>query len=166
MEYYITTYLTTDFFRSQKCPGRIRNRNNWPPGSVNQDYGSADPHPKEIPICIDPHIPQHCYVCSTVYMLCGWDLAWWIERLTVSAPVATALGFDPSIRWHSGIWWAADEAVLNKVRVYMLSMSETAFQLLIGKCLQKYSSQLFLLTPILQENRAQVLLNSWKNKFT
>ncbi len=25
-------------------------------------------------------------------------------------------GFDPSIRRHSGIWWAADEAVLNRVR--------------------------------------------------
>jgi len=25
-------------------------------------------------------------------------------------------GFDPSIRRHSGIWGAADEAVLNKVR--------------------------------------------------
>ncbi len=27
-------------------------------------------------------------------------------------------GFDPSIRRHSGIWGAADEAVLNKVRKY------------------------------------------------
>ncbi len=28
-------------------------------------------------------------------------------------------GFDPSIHWHSGIWEAADEAVLNLVRNYL-----------------------------------------------
>ncbi len=45
----------------------------------------------------------------------GWDLAEWLERLAVNAEVATVLGFDPSILWHSGIWGAADEAVLNNV---------------------------------------------------
>ncbi len=37
-------------------------------------------------------------------------------RLTANAVlVATVLGFDPSIFWHSGVWGAADEAVLNIV---------------------------------------------------
>jgi hypothetical protein len=40
------------------------------------------------------------------------DLAARLERLPANAKVATVLGFDPSI---SGIWEAADEAVLNKV---------------------------------------------------
>ncbi len=39
-----------------------------------------------------------------------WDLAEWLERLT-----ANSLGFDPTIFRHSGIWGAADEAVLNNV---------------------------------------------------
>ncbi len=39
----------------------------------------------------------------------------WLNRLTAKAEVATVLGFDPSILWHSEIWETADEAVLNKV---------------------------------------------------
>jgi hypothetical protein len=41
------------------------------------------------------------------------SLAEWLERLTVNAEVAT--GFEPSILLHSGIWGAADGAVLNTV---------------------------------------------------
>jgi hypothetical protein len=49
----------------------------------------------------------------------GWDLAEWLEPLTVNAEVATVLGSIPasSLR-HSGIWGAADEAVLNTVHVH------------------------------------------------
>ncbi len=50
----------------------------------------------------------------------GWDLAYilWLERLTAIAKVATVLaGFDPSILRHSGIWGAADEALLNTVHM-------------------------------------------------
>jgi hypothetical protein len=43
------------------------------------------------------------------------DLAEWLERLTANAVVATVLGFDPSVLRHSGIWGAADEAVLTIV---------------------------------------------------
>jgi hypothetical protein len=39
---------------------------------------------------------------------CGWDLA----EVRASQ---LSYGFDPSILWHSGIWGAADEAVLNIV---------------------------------------------------
>ncbi len=41
-----------------------------------------------------------------------WDLAEWFQRLTSNAKAATV---DPSIFLYSGIWGAADEAVLNKV---------------------------------------------------
>ncbi len=41
--------------------------------------------------------------------MCEWDLAEWLDRLTANAEV------DRSILRHSGIWGAADEAVLNKV---------------------------------------------------
>ncbi len=43
------------------------------------------------------------------------DLAEWLERLTANAEVATVLGSGPSILRHSGIWGAADEAVLNNL---------------------------------------------------
>ncbi len=43
---------------------------------------------------------------------CGWDLAKWLERLAVNAKVATVLCSIPA---SSGIWVAADEAVLNNV---------------------------------------------------
>ncbi len=35
----------------------------------------------------------------------------WLERLNAYAE------FDPNILRHNGIWWAADEAVLNKVQI-------------------------------------------------
>ncbi len=44
------------------------------------------------------------------------DLAEWLERLTANVEVASVLGY-PSIFRHSGIWGAADEAGLNKVRI-------------------------------------------------
>ncbi len=43
----------------------------------------------------------------------GWYLAEWLERLTANLEVDPR--FDPSFLWHSGIWGAADEAVMNKV---------------------------------------------------
>jgi hypothetical protein len=36
-------------------------------------------------------------------------------------------GFDPSIRRHSGIWGAADEAVLNIVRKKIKSLKNPTF---------------------------------------
>ncbi len=39
----------------------------------------------------------------------------WLEHLTAIAEVPNSPGFDPSILRHSGIWGAADEAVLNTV---------------------------------------------------
>ncbi len=48
--------------------------------------------------------------CGWDIAVCGWDLAEWLERLR-----ANAVGFDPSILRHSGIWGAADDAVLNIV---------------------------------------------------
>ncbi len=42
----------------------------------------------------------------------GWYLAEWFQSLTANAKDAT---IDPSILLHSGIWAAADEAVLNQV---------------------------------------------------
>ncbi len=58
---------------------------------------------------------------------CGWDLAqckWDLAQLRMrSSPASDGQctscngpGFDPSIRRHSGIWGAADEAVFNIVR--------------------------------------------------
>ncbi len=41
-------------------------------------------------------------------------LAKWLERPTATAKVAP--GYDPSILRHIGIWWSADEAVLNKLK--------------------------------------------------
>ncbi len=38
-----------------------------------------------------------------------------LKRLTGNVKVATVLGFDPSLLRHSGLWEAADSAVLNKV---------------------------------------------------
>jgi hypothetical protein len=46
---------------------------------------------------------------------CGWDLAESLKRLTANAKVATALGSIPVYSDNSGIWEAAEEAVLNKV---------------------------------------------------
>ncbi len=44
-------------------------------------------------------------------------------------------GFDPSIRRHSGIWGAADEAVLNIVRTYKINkLSWLAFFRKSAKC--------------------------------
>ncbi len=54
-----------------------------------------------------------CVHYRTGIKFCGWDLAEWLERPTVNAEVATVLGFDPLILRHSGIWGAADKAVLN-----------------------------------------------------
>ncbi len=45
----------------------------------------------------------------------GWDLAEWLERLTAIAEVATVMGSIPASS-ESGIWGAADEAVLNTVQ--------------------------------------------------
>ncbi len=42
------------------------------------------------------------------------SIAEWLKRLAVNAEVATVLGSLPSIVRHSGIWGAADEAVLKK----------------------------------------------------
>ncbi len=47
-------------------------------------------------------------------LLSGWDLAEWFKRLTSKTRVATALGSIPAPS-HSGIWGAADEAVMNQV---------------------------------------------------
>ncbi len=43
-----------------------------------------------------------------------WDLAEWLERLKCRS--RNYPGFDPSIHRQSGIWGAADVAVLNKVQ--------------------------------------------------
>jgi len=51
-------------------------------------------------------------VASSVANDRAWDLAEWLDQMTASAKVATVLG---SILRHSGIWGAADEAVLNEV---------------------------------------------------
>ncbi len=45
---------------------------------------------------------------------CGWDLM--VRASDCQCTSGNGPGFDPSIRRHSGIWRAADEAVLNKVR--------------------------------------------------
>ncbi len=54
--------------------------------------------------------------------LCGWDLveSWMTSSRVVWASgcqcqCRNSLGFDPSILRHSGIWEAANEAVLNNV---------------------------------------------------
>ncbi len=44
-----------------------------------------------------------------------WDIASWLERLTAKCTSCNGPGFDPSIRRHSGIRVAADEAMLNIV---------------------------------------------------
>jgi hypothetical protein len=44
-----------------------------------------------------------------------WDLAEWLEH-GCQCQSCHSLGFDPSILRHSGIWWAADDAVLNNVQ--------------------------------------------------
>ncbi len=46
---------------------------------------------------------------------CGWNLAEWLQRLTANAKVAAVLGSIPASSDNSGIWEAAEEAVLNKV---------------------------------------------------
>ncbi len=48
------------------------------------------------------------------YLLSWRDLAKWLECLAVNAS-HNSPGFDPIILQHSGIWGAADEAVLNNV---------------------------------------------------
>jgi len=47
-----------------------------------------------------------------------WDLAERLERLAADAYVATAPGSNPGIYLHSGIWGAADEAVLILLNTY------------------------------------------------
>ncbi len=46
-----------------------------------------------------------------VYCPPGWNLDEWLYVLSRNSP-----GLKPSILRHSAIWWAADEALLNKVR--------------------------------------------------
>ncbi len=43
------------------------------------------------------------------------DLAEWLERRDCQYQSRNSPGFDPSVLSHSGIWRAADEAVLKKV---------------------------------------------------
>ncbi len=64
--------------------------------------------------------------CSRVWMTCSrvWmtsSRVWMRSSREVRASdfqcqSRNSPGFEPSILWHSGIWWAADEAVLNKVK--------------------------------------------------
>jgi hypothetical protein len=53
---------------------------------------------------------------------CGWDtVELWMRNSRVvrtfgcQCQIGNSPGFNPSILRHSGIWWAADEAVLNNV---------------------------------------------------
>ncbi len=66
---------------------------------------------------------------DTVYnqQLSWWNLAEWLERLTANAKVATVLVFDFSIFRHSGIWGAADEAVLNEVHKKVPSAKKSPY---------------------------------------
>ncbi len=53
------------------------------------------------------------------FALCGWDLAeWLLVRASDSQWRGRNCPGDPSIIRHSGIWGAADEAVLNIVKKY------------------------------------------------
>ncbi len=65
----------------------------------------------------------YAYTCIVSYICYGWDLTYSRMRsnLVVRASDCQCTscngpGFDPSIRRRSGIWGAADEAVLNTVR--------------------------------------------------
>ncbi len=59
---------------------------------------------------------KHCFICRP-----SDSTEWMRSNLVVRASDCQCTscngpGFDPSIRWHSGIWGASDEAVLNTVR--------------------------------------------------
>jgi hypothetical protein len=65
-----------------------------------------------------------------------WDPAEWLEHLTANAEVDKSPGFDPSILWHSGIWGAADEAVLKQYiekRNFFVKWSKEVFQVIFGR---------------------------------
>ncbi len=52
-------------------------------------------------------------VKGSIEIVCGWDLAEWFGAFSCQFQSCNSSGFDPSILRHSGIWGAADEAVLN-----------------------------------------------------
>jgi hypothetical protein len=62
-----------------------------------------------------------------------WDLAEWLERLTVYAEV----GFDPSILRHSGILGAADEPVCNTVHIKTIEKISVISCILNFRCLPR-----------------------------
>jgi hypothetical protein len=53
-------------------------------------------------------------VVGEIWPRCGWDLADWLERLTIKAVVATVLGSIPASSDTVKLG-AADETVLNTV---------------------------------------------------
>ncbi len=62
--------------------------------------------------------------CSQVWMRCSrvWMRCTRVARASDSqCRSRNCIGFDPSILRHSGIWGAADEAVLNKVHTFKKS---------------------------------------------
>ncbi len=54
-------------------------------------------------------------VKGSIEIVSGWVLAEWFGASSCQSQSCNSSGFDPSILRHSGIWGAADEAVLNNV---------------------------------------------------
>jgi hypothetical protein len=66
------------------------------------------------------------YRAKCVYR--GWDLAELVRVSDCQIRSRISPGFDPSILRHSGIWRAADEAVLNKVHLKQTKKSPCLFE--------------------------------------
>ncbi len=98
---------------------------NLPPLSGGRDQGEGCPSKKQTKIIIGWHCACFCWrklgrgrgsVIVEFNCFHEWDLVIVVRASDCQCTSCNGLGFDPSIRRQSGLWGAADEALLNIVR--------------------------------------------------